>query len=107
MCEQIAWRRREGAGMTRADAPLIAGICLAVFFLLLSLLGWIENRRIAKELPCKHVWRPCVVRLIGWNECKPARKCDLCNEWEPLTEPEFYCLFGERLFVYSKRQIGK
>jgi len=96
--------------MTRPDAILIAGICLAVLFLLLSLLGWLSQRRlkrIAKESSCKHVWRPCVVHLVGWNECKPARKCDLCSEWEPLTEPEFYCLFGERFLVHSKRQIGK
>jgi hypothetical protein len=56
---------------------------------------------------CHHDWSPCIVTLHAWQEKKPARICNFCRKWEPLTEIEFYAQFGESFLVAAKREAGE
>jgi hypothetical protein len=58
-------------------------------------------RKLFYRVRCEHTWHPCAVRLVGWNEYKPARMCSHCKEWEPLAEQDFYSQFGES-FLQAK-----
>jgi len=49
---------------------------------------------------CKHRWRPVLVRF--YPVTKPARQCQHCRTWEPLSDAEFYAQFGETFFLMTR-----
>jgi hypothetical protein len=52
--------------------------------------------------PCPHKWRPCVVNSYTYGEQKPARICDICKDWQPLTPEQFYAQFGESFYAAAR-----
>lgn len=57
------------------------------------------------EVPCAHTWRPCIAVLHTWgNERRPARVCDRCKDWEPLTPEQFFAEFGENFYALAAKE---
>jgi hypothetical protein len=52
--------------------------------------------------PCLHEWRPSVMTLHAWGyECRPARICKLCGDWQSLSPEQFYALYGEQFYAVA------